>query len=248
MANCLFTDGYPPTLAISGATLTSKWIENSDYVQIVEMTVTNTHKTNYATLADTISITVQSISLDLVTPATINRLAPGQSVIVQVGVKNKASVAAGTSCSGNVTATWGGKYGAVQSSSQELSGNCGFGDYTADATSLGNHWNPDWFNEVKFGIFIHWGLYSAPAYGSVQPVEDYAEWYWKRMQDPTFRTQTYQYHEETYGQNFTYDDFMANFTASEWDPKAWVDLIAAAGAQYMVPVTSKLVAKDEVLI
>ena len=101
------------------------------------------------------------------------------------------------------------------------------------------HWNPDWFNEVKFGIFIHWGLYSAPAYGSVQPVEDYAEWYWKRMNDPTFRTQTYQYHEETYGENFNYDYFISNFTAAKWDAQAWVDLIAASGAQYMVPVTSK---------
>ena len=203
------------------------------------MIVKNTHATNYATLADTVNITASSASLQLVTPGRVTRIAPGQSVIVQIGVKNSANVAPGTACTGTVTATWGGGYGALQSAGTAFSGKCGFGDYTADATSLATHWNPDWFNEVKFGIFIHWGVYAAPAYGSVQPNEDYAEWYGKRMYDPTYRTQTYQYHNETYGEDFNYDDFIANFTASQWDAQAWVDLIAAAGAQYMVPVTSE---------
>jgi len=235
------TDGYPPTLVIGSPTLTSKWFEGSDYVQILEMIVTNTHNTNYATLSDTVNITASSSSLNLITPATITRLAPGQSVVVQIGVQNSKGVAAGTSCSGTVTVTWGGAYGSLHSASTAFSGKCGFGDYTADATSLSAHWNPDWFNEVKFGIFIHWGLYSGPAYGSVQPNEDYAEWYWKRMNDPSYRTQTYQYHEETYGESFSYDDFISNFTAAKWDANAWVDLIAASGAQYMVPVTSKYI-------
>lgn len=71
------------------------------------------------------------------------------------------------------------------------------------------------------------------------------------MSDPTFRTKTYQYHEETYGQNFTYDDFIANFTASNFNAESWVNLIASAGAQYMVPVTSMLLyilPKSKVLI
>ena len=58
------------------------------------------------------------------------------------------------------------------------------------------------------------------------------------MNDPTYKTKTYQYHLATYGENFTYDDFISNFTATEFNAKTWVDLIAAAGAQYMVPVTS----------
>jgi alpha-L-fucosidase len=60
------------------------------------------------------------------------------------------------------------------------------------------------------------------------------------MNDPNFRTQTYQYHKATYGQNFTYDDFISNFTATNFNAESWVNLIAAAGAQYMVPVTSML--------
>jgi alpha-L-fucosidase len=51
--------------------------------------------------------------------------------------------------------------------------------------------------------------------------------------------QAYQYHLETYGANFNYDDFIANFTDKKFDPKAWVDLFSDAGAQYFVPTTSK---------
>jgi alpha-L-fucosidase len=218
--------------------LTSKWVEGSNFTQIIEILVTNTNLSNYATLADTINITASSDSFDLVVPGTISRLATNQSVVVQLGVRNKAGTAAGTSCSGTVVATWGGAYGPLQSSSTNVTGSCGFGNYTASASSLAAHSSPDWFNNAKYGIFIHWGLYSAPAYGSVAPNEDYAEWYWRRMSDPTWRTQTYQYHNETYGESFNYDDFMSNFTAANWDPKAWVDLVSAAGAQYIVPVTS----------
>ena len=40
--------------------------------------------------------------------------------------------------------------------------------------SLNSRKVPEWFGKAKFGIFIHWGLYSIPAYA---PVKDYAEWY-----------------------------------------------------------------------
>lgn len=60
------------------------------------------------------------------------------------------------------------------------------------------------------------------------------------MKDPNYKTQTYQYHRDTYGENFNYDDFAQNFTAHAFDAKEWVDLIADAGARYMVPVTSKI--------
>lgn len=156
--------------------MTSKWFEGSNYVQVIEMTVTNNHQRNSLTLADTLNITAVSSSFDLVKAGTLTRLHPGQSAVVQIGVKNKVGVAAGTSCSGVITATWGTAYGPPITTTEHVSGSCGFGDYTADANSLSLHRSPDWFNEAKFGIFIHWGLYSAPAYGSVAPNEDYAEW------------------------------------------------------------------------
>ena len=58
------------------------------------------------------------------------------------------------------------------------------------------------------------------------------------MNNQSDPTQTYQYHEQTYGQNFNYDNFMSNFTVDNFDAKEWVDLIANAGANYFVPTTS----------
>ncbi|KUL84718.1 hypothetical protein ZTR_07609 [Talaromyces verruculosus] len=228
---------YPPTLEIENPVLTSKWIEGSDFVQIIEMVITNNNDQNYLTSADTLVVSADSDFVDLVSSGSLTRLAPHQSAVVQIGVKNKEGIAAGTPCTVNITATYGQTYGSSVTAAATSTGNCGFGDYEASTSSLSNHWNPDWFNDVKFGIFIHWGLYAAPAYGNVSPNEDYAEWYWMRQHDPNYKTKTYQYHLETYGENFNYDDFMSNFTDVAWDPKKWMDLIAASGARYFVPVT-----------
>jgi alpha-L-fucosidase len=112
------------------------------------------------------------------TPGSLLRLAPGQSAKVQVGVTNKDGVAPGTSCDATVVAKWGDAYGQGKTSTQGLSGSCGFGNYEATEASLSSHLSPDWFQDVKFGIFIHWGLYSVPAYGNGPgPNQDYAEWY-----------------------------------------------------------------------
>ncbi|EED19121.1 hypothetical protein TSTA_024450 [Talaromyces stipitatus ATCC 10500] len=181
------------------------------------MTVTNSNDQNYLTVADTLVVSTSSRSsnyVDLVVPGNLTRLAPGQSAIVQVKVKNKAGVAADTLCTVDIVATYGQAY-----------------------DSLNNHWNPDWYNNVKSGIFIHWGPYSAPAYGSVAPNEDYAEWYWMRQHQPSYKTQINQYHLEIYGENFICDDFMSNFTGAAWDPKEWMNLIADSGTHYFALVT-----------
>ncbi|KAL4723082.1 hypothetical protein ACLX1H_010323 [Fusarium chlamydosporum] len=57
------------------------------------------------------------------------------------------------------------------------------------------------------------------------------------MTQPDFPSETYQYHRDTYGENFNYDDFMSNFTAAKFDAEEWMNLVADAGAQYVVPVT-----------
>lgn len=57
------------------------------------------------------------------------------------------------------------------------------------------------------------------------------------MMDPKDRTKTYQWHLDHYGPDVVYDDFIANFTASKFNPKEWVDLFAEAGARYFVPTT-----------
>ena len=62
-------------------------------------------------------------------------------------------------------------------------------------------------------------------------------YWWALNQGPDSWSQTYQYHQQTYGQNVVYDDFIQNFTADAWDPKEWVDLFADAGANYFVQVS-----------
>ncbi|GIX07253.1 MAG: hypothetical protein KatS3mg115_1656 [Candidatus Poribacteria bacterium] len=92
---------------------------------------------------------------------------------------------------------------------------------------------PDWYDAAKFGIFIHWGLYSVPAYA---PKGRYAEWYWHAMQDRN--GETWKFHVDTYGERFTYQDFVPYFAAELFDPDAWAALFERSGAQYVV-LTSK---------
>lgn len=105
--------------------------------------------------------------------------------------------------------------------------------YSAAWESIDSRPNPQWFQDAKFGIFIHWGVYSVPAWG---PKGRYAEWYWHDMQDKN--GQTWKFHVATYGKNFQYQDFAPMFKAELFDPKQWADLFVRSGARYVV-LTSK---------
>lgn len=105
--------------------------------------------------------------------------------------------------------------------------------YNATWESLDSRPLPSWFDQAKFGIFIHWGVFSVPSWGVVG---DYAEWYWERLE--TNGSQTQSFHAETYGPDFPYQDFAHMFTAEMWDVESWVDIIKRSGAKYVVP-TSK---------
>ena len=100
--------------------------------------------------------------------------------------------------------------------------------YQATWESLRNYQTPDWFRDAKFGIFIHWGVYSVPAFGS--------EWYPREMY--LQGSKEFKHHVETYGpqSKFGYKDFIPMFKAEKFDPVAWVDLFKKAGARYVVPV------------
>lgn len=103
---------------------------------------------------------------------------------------------------------------------------------------------PAWFTDAKFGIFIHWGVYSVPAWGPVgkeYPVySKYAEWYWNRLVADSSKTGDAfrNYHMKTYGPNFRYQDFANNFKAELFNPAQWADVFKASGAKYVV-LTSK---------
>jgi alpha-L-fucosidase len=100
--------------------------------------------------------------------------------------------------------------------------------YQANWESLKKYQVPDWFRDAKFGIFIHWGVYSVPAFGS--------EWYPREMYRKD--SKEFKHHIETYGtqDKFGYKDFIPQFKAEKFDPAQWVALFKKAGAKYIVPV------------
>ena len=106
--------------------------------------------------------------------------------------------------------------------------------YENNWESLNKREVPSWFEDAKFGIFIHWGLYSVPAYA---PKGKYAEWYGYHCDELTERSKNdkeyYDYHQKTYGENFKYNDFVAEFKAENFDAEQWVKLFEDAGAKYM---------------
>jgi alpha-L-fucosidase len=102
------------------------------------------------------------------------------------------------------------------------------GSFRPDWESLQNYKVPEWYRDAKFGIFIHWGVYSVPAFGS--------EWYPRMMY--IAGSNEYQHHIATYGtqDKFGYKDFIPLFKAENFDPAAWARLFKEAGAKYVVPV------------
>ena len=105
---------------------------------------------------------------------------------------------------------------------------------------------PAWFTEARFGIFIHWGTYSVPAYAPVTPGKlAYAEWYWHALTEgrdnPKASEQekgTWAFHKRVYGADFPYQNFASQFKAELFDPDHWADVLAGSGARYVV-LTSK---------
>src|ERR1039458_4874752 len=102
------------------------------------------------------------------------------------------------------------------------------GPFRADWESLQKYDVPEWYKDAKFGIFIHWGVYSVPAFGN--------EWYPRNMYQA--RSPEYKHHHATYGpqDTFGYKDFIPMFKAEHFDPAAWAELFKEAGAKYVVPV------------
>ena len=116
-------------------------------------------------------------------------------------------------------------------------------NYKPEWASLDKRPVPQWFEDSKFGIFIHWGVYSVPSWGptgdSIGVYDKYAEWYWKKMDQPG-KVQKYflNFHQKTYGPGFKYQDFAPKFKAELFDPDKWAELFKESGARYVV-LTSK---------
>lgn len=88
---------------------------------------------------------------------------------------------------------------------------------------------PSWYDESKVGIFVHWGVYAVPAFGS--------EWFWTNWRDA--KAPSYiQYMEDNYRPGFTYQEFASDFRAELFNASAWTEIFAQSGAKYVV-LTSK---------
>lgn len=125
--------------------------------------------------------------------------------------------------------------------------NAGSGRYQPNWESLDQRPIPSWYTDAKFGIFIHWGVYSVPAYAAVnvRNQNPYAEWYWNSLtqgMDSEGLTgqgaMTWAFHKRVYGPDFKYFEFAPRFQAELYDPDRWASVIARSGARYVVP-TSK---------
>ncbi len=119
--------------------------------------------------------------------------------------------------------------------------------FDASWTSIDARPIPPWFLDAKFGIFIHWGVYSVPAYAPVHAKDEsaYAEWYWHSLDAAQKKNattgdgaHTLAFHNRVYGPNFKYPDFAPMFRAEMFDPDHWASVFEQSGAKY-VALTSK---------
>ncbi|KAH9382709.1 hypothetical protein HPB48_023265 [Haemaphysalis longicornis] len=91
--------------------------------------------------------------------------------------------------------------------------------YTPDWKSLDTRPVPAWFGAAKFGILLHWGIYSVPSYGGAS--ENF--WVnWKLKKEPSL----VQFMNQNYKPGFTYQDFAPLFTAELFDPDRWADILS----------------------
>lgn len=114
-------------------------------------------------------------------------------------------------------------------------------EYKADWTSLDSRPIPSWYEDAKFGIFVHWGIYSVPAWApnSGEVYTRYAEWYWNRIMEGTHEGVDFvRFHKAMYGENARYQDFAPHFKAELFAPGQWAELFQQSGARYVV-LTSK---------
>ncbi|XP_064081743.1 alpha-L-fucosidase-like isoform X2 [Macrobrachium nipponense] len=101
--------------------------------------------------------------------------------------------------------------------------------YTPDWESLDTRPLPPWYDSVKIGIFIHWGVFSVPSFGG--------EWFWDHWQG-SHSEKYVEFMEKNYRPGFTYADFAPQFTCEFYNPERWVEVFNASGARYIV-LTSK---------
>lgn len=206
--------------------------------QVVEVSLANplsaSRRAEAAAWVDSpIAVRLEGTGFKTVREGRVARLMPGDEIEVEVLVTPTSSSAvtfAGAELRLNTSGREWGVPVTVEGSGLVHD----FAAWTDDLADLDQHSRPTWFNGAKFGIFIHWGLYSVPAWADGGK---YAEWYDFWLHDESKEGTTHKYHREHWGEEFVYDDFIPLFTADKFNASAWVDLFADAGAKYFVFTT-----------
>ncbi len=116
----------------------------------------------------------------------------------------------------------------VTAALQEVDRVIASGPFEATWDSLKAYEAPDWYADGKFGIFVHWGVYSVPAFGN--------EWYPRSMYQQG--SEEFEHHVSAHGpqEKFGYKNFIPMFRAEKYDPDHWANLFCKAGAKFVVPV------------
>ena len=96
--------------------------------------------------------------------------------------------------------------------------------YQPNWESLDKRPLPSWYDQAKFGIFMHWGVYSVPSFGS-----EWFWWNWQGSKSPEY----VDFMEKNYPPGFTYPDFAPMFKAEMFDPTKWANLFQQSGAKYI---------------
>ncbi|KAJ4001077.1 glycoside hydrolase superfamily, partial [Lentinula boryana] len=238
-----------PSLMVRRARFTSRWeMVNNTRAQAIHITIANLLPTLPLSVNTSVNaqyvIEISGPGITTVTPACIvYRLVPGDQA--RVGV-----LITGSTTGSNVTII-------IKNSTGKVVGTSTVWPVTAllthyrDTASLSAHETPAWWRKAKYRIFIYWGVCDYPAcmlsgiskYSNlnclVQILTDTFDMHFSHYlhNPPNSSSPTRVHHIATYGQNILYDDFISNFTASKFNPSAWLDLSGRAGAKYFVQVT-----------
>ena len=100
------------------------------------------------------------------------------------------------------------------------------GKYKPEWDSLAAYPVPKWYSEAKFGVFIHWGVFTVPEY--------FSEWYPRLMYYKG--NPVYWHHKRKYGKDFNYRDFIPMFKPDKFNADNIIKTVKNSGAKFVMPV------------
>ncbi|WP_299555870.1 alpha-L-fucosidase [Seonamhaeicola sp.] len=109
--------------------------------------------------------------------------------------------------------------------------------YEANWESLQNYTAPEWYEDAKLGFWVHWGVYSVPAFKGNHAAEWYGRWMYSQLGQSSNNSKglaTHLYHNKTYGSpdEFGYKDFIPMFKAENFNANEWAELCVRGGAKF----------------